>query len=47
MKYKKMGLIGTLKVVSCLGDINNATGASPSQVGFTVSFAADVFSNCK
>ncbi|KAJ6912410.1 Fanconi anemia group D2 protein [Populus alba x Populus x berolinensis] len=31
MKYKKMGLIGTLKVVSCLGDINNATGASPSQ----------------
>ncbi|KAJ6332276.1 hypothetical protein OIU76_010629 [Salix suchowensis] len=31
MKYKKMGLIGTLKVVSCLGDINNASGASPSQ----------------
>ncbi|CAK7340364.1 unnamed protein product [Dovyalis caffra] len=31
MKYKKMGLIGTLKVVCHLGDINNATEASPSQ----------------
>ena len=32
LKFKKMGLIGTLKIVSCLGDANNATSPSLSQV---------------
>ncbi|KAF9592010.1 hypothetical protein IFM89_011593 [Coptis chinensis] len=31
LKYKKMGLIGTLKIVSCLGHIDNATHLSSSQ----------------
>ncbi|KAM6572236.1 hypothetical protein CsatA_016316 [Cannabis sativa] len=31
LKYKKMGLIGTLKIVSCLGDAKNATSPSLSQ----------------
>ncbi|PIA39633.1 hypothetical protein AQUCO_02600232v1 [Aquilegia coerulea] len=31
LKYKKMGLIGTLKIVSCLGHMNNATNLSSSQ----------------
>ncbi|KAJ0027301.1 hypothetical protein Pint_36585 [Pistacia integerrima] len=31
LKYKKMGLIGTLKIVSCLGDASNVTGTSPFQ----------------
>ncbi|KAF5195581.1 Fanconi anemia group d2 protein, partial [Thalictrum thalictroides] len=31
LKYKKMGLIGTLKIVSCLGNMNNATNLSSSQ----------------
>ncbi|KAJ4823344.1 hypothetical protein Tsubulata_040599 [Turnera subulata] len=30
-KYKKMGLIGTLKIVSCLGDESNASDTSSSQ----------------
>ncbi|GAV74416.1 hypothetical protein CFOL_v3_17896 [Cephalotus follicularis] len=31
LKYKKMGLIGTLKIVSCLGDASIVTCPSPSQ----------------
>ncbi|KAF9610528.1 hypothetical protein IFM89_022808 [Coptis chinensis] len=31
LRYKKMGLIGTLKIVSCLGHIDNATHLSSSQ----------------
>ncbi|XP_062107055.1 uncharacterized protein LOC133818291 [Humulus lupulus] len=31
LKFKKMGLIGTLKIVSCLGDANSATSPSLSQ----------------
>ncbi|OVA07427.1 hypothetical protein BVC80_8713g9 [Macleaya cordata] len=31
LKYKKMGLIGTLKIVSCLGDTKNAGCLSSSQ----------------
>nr|XP_011467650.1 PREDICTED: Fanconi anemia group D2 protein [Fragaria vesca subsp. vesca] len=31
LNYKKMGLVGTLKIVSCLGCAANDTGASPSQ----------------
>ncbi|XVF81614.1 hypothetical protein PTKIN_Ptkin15bG0169300 [Pterospermum kingtungense] len=31
LKYKKMGLIGILKIVSCLGDANNVTLSSPFQ----------------
>lgn len=32
LKYKKMGLIGTLKIVSCLVDANISTCPGPSQV---------------
>ena len=32
LKFKKMGLIGTLKIVSCLGDANNVLSQSVSQV---------------
>lgn len=28
LKYKKMGLIGTLKVVSCLADVTKVSGTS-------------------
>lgn len=28
LKYKKIGLIGTLKIVSCLGDASNVTRTS-------------------
>ncbi|KAB2075134.1 hypothetical protein ES319_A07G200600v1 [Gossypium barbadense] len=31
LKYKKMGLIGTLKIVSCLGVESNVTSSSPFQ----------------
>ncbi|XVF20995.1 hypothetical protein REPUB_Repub12eG0052600 [Reevesia pubescens] len=31
LKYKKMGLIGILKIVSCLGDASNATLSLPFQ----------------
>ncbi|KAK6238576.1 hypothetical protein QUC31_004045 [Theobroma cacao] len=31
LKYKKMGLIGILKIVSCLGDASNVTLSSPFQ----------------
>ncbi|KAF8413568.1 hypothetical protein HHK36_001559 [Tetracentron sinense] len=31
LKYKKMGIIGTLKIVYCLGDTNNANSLSSSQ----------------
>ncbi|KAK9285230.1 hypothetical protein L1049_024418 [Liquidambar formosana] len=31
LKFKKMGLIGTLKIVSCLGDANNTTHTSLTQ----------------
>ena len=34
MKYRKMGIIGTLKIVSTLGNINGAATFSSSQVGF-------------
>lgn len=32
LNYKKMGLVGTLKIVSCLGDATDVTCPSPSQV---------------
>lgn len=32
MMYRKMGIIGTLKIVSTLGDINATTTFPPSQV---------------
>ncbi|PPS08118.1 hypothetical protein GOBAR_AA12531 [Gossypium barbadense] len=32
LKYKKMGLIGTLKIVSCLGVESNVTSSSPFQI---------------
>ena len=35
-KYRKMGIIGTLKIVSTLGDVNAATNFSSSQVGSCV-----------
>ncbi|KAK4833935.1 hypothetical protein QYF36_013666 [Acer negundo] len=31
LKYKKMGLVGTLKIVSFLGDASDVTSTSPSQ----------------
>ncbi|KAF8040824.1 hypothetical protein BT93_B2908 [Corymbia citriodora subsp. variegata] len=31
MNYKKMGLIGSLKIVSCIGDANNILSPDPSQ----------------
>ncbi|XP_048434271.1 LOW QUALITY PROTEIN: Fanconi anemia group D2 protein homolog [Pyrus x bretschneideri] len=31
LNYKKMGLVGTLKIVSCLGDATDVTCPSPSQ----------------
>ncbi|KAF9613441.1 hypothetical protein IFM89_008271 [Coptis chinensis] len=42
LKYKKMGLIGTLKIVSCLGHIDNATHLSSSQAGM-VDVALDMY----
>lgn len=32
LKYKKMGLIGTLKIVSYLGDASNVSAGTPCQV---------------
>ncbi|TYJ27743.1 hypothetical protein E1A91_A07G209600v1 [Gossypium mustelinum] len=37
LKYKKMGLIGTLKIVSCLGVESNVTSSSPFQVAPSIS----------
>lgn len=33
IKYRKMGIVGTLKIISTLGDVNATVNFSSSQVG--------------
>lgn len=35
MTYKKMGLVGSLKIVSCMGHANNVACSEQTQVGCT------------